>query len=44
MEKLLLENHEIELYSQNPAAPLVVCHYADDGEEIVERCRQAGWT
>ena len=42
MEKLLLENHEIELYSQNPAAPLVVCHYADDGEEIVERCRQAG--
>lgn len=42
MDKLLLEKHEIELYCQKPSAPLVICHYADDGNEIVKECRQSG--
>lgn len=41
MERLILENHEIKIYypSKQPA-PLVICHYVDDGEALIKECRQ----
>lgn len=43
MERLILENHEIKLYcGAERSAPLVICHYVDDGEALIKACRRLG--
>lgn len=41
MERFVLGHHEIELYNtQKQSSSLVLCHYANDGNDILEKCRQ----